>query len=334
MSSPFGRRLLTVPILVLAWIVWIAAAPLWLTLGAIVDVARGRGALVLRVALFLTIYLSCEMLGILASGGLFVWGGVTRPVPERWRDVHFRLEAWWGDMLFRAAVLSLDLRVELELEDGVDLGRGPFLLLGRHASLADSLLAAALVSRPHAMHLRYVLKRELLWGPCLDIVGHRLPNAFVDRGSELPEAERERVAALGRDLGPHDGVLIYPEGTRFSAAKRARVIARLAEDGETERWKYASSLACVLPPRPGGTLALLESAPEADVVVCSHTGMEDAASPAALWSGAAMHQMVRVQLRRVPRSAIPSAPEPAIAWLDDEWRRVDEWVSANRSQAA
>ena len=41
------------------------------------------------------------------------------------------------------------------------------------------------VSRRYHLRLRYVLKRELLWDPCLDIVGQRVPNIFVDRDAPL-----------------------------------------------------------------------------------------------------------------------------------------------------
>jgi 1-acyl-sn-glycerol-3-phosphate acyltransferase len=228
-------------------------------------------------------------------------------------------------VLFHSVVRLFSLRVEVD--DDADAGRGPYLLLVRHSSTADTLLASALISYPHRLRLRYVLKRELLWDPCLDIVGNRLPNVFVDRGSSDPALETARIAATAADMGPHGGLLIYPEGTRFSQAKRARVIERLARQGRTKLLEYARSVHSVLPPRPAGTLALLEAAPDSDVVVCAHTGFEGAASLGAIWSGALLGQTIRVQLRRVPRSRIPTDRAGALAWLLDEWRRVDDWVT-------
>jgi 1-acyl-sn-glycerol-3-phosphate acyltransferase len=276
-----------------------------------------------------TVYLSCEVVGILASGGLWVWKHI-RPVDdERWTDLHFRLEAWWGTTLFRAAVRFFGLRLEVESDD--DLGRGPYLLLLRHASTADTLLASALVSGPHGLRLRYVFKRELLWDPCLDIVGHRVPNVFVDRFSDDSPLEVRRVQELARDLGSRDGVLIYPEGTRFSEAKRSRVLERFQERNDAKMLEYVNSLSSVLPPRAGGTLGLLEAAPQADVVVCAHTGFEDAASLARIWNGALLHRVIRVQFRRIPRDEIPSEREERIAWLREEWRRVETWVASHPS---
>jgi hypothetical protein len=226
------RRLITIPGYAIGWALWLAAVPVWVPVTILVDLLRRSHGIALRSAALVTVYLSCEVVGILASGGLWVWKRV-RPVDaERWTDLHFRLEAWWGTTLFRAAVRFFGLR--LEVESDADLGRGPYLLLLRHASTADTLLASALVSWPHGLRLRYVLKRELLWDPCLDIVGHRIPNVFVDRFSDDSPLEIRRVQELARDLGSCDGVLIYPEGTRFSEAKRRRVLERFQERNDAK----------------------------------------------------------------------------------------------------
>jgi 1-acyl-sn-glycerol-3-phosphate acyltransferase len=269
------------------------------------------------------------MVGLAISGVLWMWRALAGIEATRWTDLHFRLEAWWGTGLFRAVVRLFGLR--LEVEGKADLGRGPYLLLVRHASTGDTLLASALVSGPHGLRLRYVLKRELLWDPCLDIVGHRLPNAFVDRFSDDPEREIRRLRRLAADLGPRDGVLIYPEGTRFSESKRQRLVDRFSEAGDAKMLEYARSLARVLPPRRGGTLGLLEAAPQADVVVCAHTGFESSASLASVWKGALVHQRIRVQFRRIARAEIPTDRDARVAWLLDEWRRVDAWVASQRT---
>jgi 1-acyl-sn-glycerol-3-phosphate acyltransferase len=318
------RRLITVPGYALAWFLWLGAAPLWIPLALVVDGARRRRCVALRGAAFVSVYLTCEILGMAAAGALWVWKGVFRPDAERWTDIHFRLEAWWGATLFRAVVRLFGLR--LEIEGDADLGRGPYLLLVRHASSGDTLLASALVSKPHGLRLRYVLKQELLWDPCLDIVGNRLPNAFVDRFTDDSEVEVSRVQALARDLGSRDGVLVYPEGTRFLQAKRERVLDRFQQNGDAKMLEYARSLAFVLPPRTGGTLGLLEAAPGADVVICAHMGFEGAASIAQIWNGALVNQWIRVQFRRIPRYEIPTGRDARTSWILREWQRVDAWI--------
>jgi len=321
----WARRAITIPAYLAAWVAWIAATPLWLAAAAVVDLWRGKGAIAIRCAAMLTVYLSCEVIGILAAGGLWLWKRLFRVDPERWLDVHFRLEAWWGATLFRAVVTIFGLRVIVR--DRARLGRGPYLLLVRHASAGDTLLASALVSRPFGMRLRYVLKRELLWDPSLDLVGHRIPNAFIDRAGDEAGAEARRVQELARGLGLGDGVLIYPEGTRFSEAKRQRLLERLRERGDVKLLEYARSLSHVLPPRPGGTLALLDAAPSVDVVICAHTGFEGTASLRDVWNGALLRREVTVEFRRVPRAEVPTGRADRIAWLQDEWRRVASFVA-------
>jgi 1-acyl-sn-glycerol-3-phosphate acyltransferase len=271
-----------------------------------------------------SVYLTCEILGIVAAGALWVWKGVFRPDAERWTDIHFRLEAWWGSTLFRAVVRLFRLRIEVEGD--ADLGRGPYLLLLRHASIGDTLLASALVSKPYGVRLRYVLKRELLWDPCLDIVGNRVPNLFIDRFADDSVGEVGRMQDLARDLGPRDGILIYPEGTRFSEAKRRRALDRFHEKGDAKMLEYARSLARVLPPRLGGTLGLLEAAPAADVAFGAHTGFEGAPSLAEIWKGALVNQTIRIQFRRIPRDEIPAGRDARIAWVLEEWQRIDAWI--------
>jgi 1-acyl-sn-glycerol-3-phosphate acyltransferase len=307
------RRLITIPGYAIVWALWLAAVPIWLPVTILVDLARRSRGIALRSAVAITVYLSCEIMGIVASGGLWAWKRIFPVGAERWTDIHFRLEAWWGTTLFRAAVRLFGLR--LEVESDADLGRGPYLLMLRHASTIDTLLASALVSRAHGLRLRYVLKQELLWDPSLDIVGHRLPNVFVDRFSDESAHEIRRVQALARDLGPRDGILIYPEGTRFSEAKRRRVLERFNQKGDAKMLEYARSLGFVLPPRPG----------------CAHTGFEDATTLAELWKGALVNQVIRVQFRRIPRDEIPTEREARVAWLLEEWRRVDSWVESHQS---
>jgi 1-acyl-sn-glycerol-3-phosphate acyltransferase len=326
------RRFITIPGYVVGWFLWLVAAPIWLPLTAAVDAARRSNGVALRSAGLITVYLTCEVAGIAASGGLWVWNLIHRIEPERWTDIHFRLESWWGTTLFRAVVKIFRLR--LEVEDAADLGRGPYILMLRHSSTADTLIASALVSGRYGLRLRYVLKRENRWDPCLDIVGGRVPNVFVDRFSADSAEEVRRIQELARDLGPRDGVLIYPEGTRFSNEKRTRVLDRLKRNGNTEMVEYARALAFVLPPRIGGTLGLLEAAPDADVVVCAHTGFEGTASFGDIWRGALMNRVIKIQFRRITRSEIPTDRSAQRAWLLEEWQRVGAFVESHQPPIA
>ena len=89
---------------------------------------------------------------------------------------------------------------------------------------------------------------------------------------------------------------------------------------------YAESLQFVLPPRTGGAIGLLQAAPEADVIVCSHTGFESVGSLAEMWNGELVHQVIQIQFRRILRDTIPDGDDGRIIWLQEEWRRVNDWV--------
>jgi 1-acyl-sn-glycerol-3-phosphate acyltransferase len=199
------------------------------------------------------------------------------------------------------------------------------IVLIRHTSLLDTLLPATLLTARDGTRLRYVLKRRLLLDPCLDVLGHRLPNRFTRRSS----LERDEVSAVGRlasGLGPQDGVLIYPEGTRFTPEKRAQVIERLAASARPELAERARALRNVLPPRLGGTLALLDAAPDADVLVIAHHGFEGSALPRDLWRGRLIGQTLTAKAWRVPAAEIPAGRDDRVDWLYEQWRRVDTWV--------
>jgi 1-acyl-sn-glycerol-3-phosphate acyltransferase len=217
--------------------------------------------------------------------------------------------------------------------EGLELaGTGPFLLFVRHASMADTVLAAAFVGNPGRLLLRYVLKRELLWDPCLDVVGRRLPNAFVNRRGPGLDAEVAAIASLATGLDARSGVLIYPEGRRFSDEARSAGVAALEGRGEGELAKIASGFRNVLPPRLRGPLALLDAAPGVDVVFLEHTGFEGASTFPKLWQGALVGGTVRVRLRRVPAASIPA--EGRDRWLFERWAEIDLWISAARAAGA
>jgi 1-acyl-sn-glycerol-3-phosphate acyltransferase len=315
MTGVFGLTLAT-------WLLFPA-----LLLGAVaVDLVRRRCFAVTRLLVFGLVYLSCEVLGLLAS--LLIWiatgpwrGGDT----ERFQRWNFRLEVLWASALFAAARAIFGFRVSSEGEEG--LGPGPALVFVRHASIADALLPAVFLSRRHGWRLRYVLKRELLWDPCLDVAGQRLPNVFVLRGSGQSEREIAAIRALATGLGPREGVLIYPEGTRASPEKRRRALDRVATSGDEARLARARALRHLLPPRSGGPLALLEAAAGADVIFAAHVGFDGIVSLRDLLSGALVGRRIEVGFWRARAQEVPTGSEARMAWLDAHWAVMDEWVA-------
>jgi 1-acyl-sn-glycerol-3-phosphate acyltransferase len=318
-----ARRLVTIPLYVALAALAVALAPLWLPALALHDALRSNRWSGVRSALALTHYLIGEALGLAVSALLVPLAWVA---PERAAEANFRLQCWWARWLFGGAARIFELAIEAR---NIELLRaGPALVLMRHASVIDTLLPAAIVSSRTGLRLRYVMKRELLWDPCLDVVGQRLPNAFVRRGRGGAEEEIARVRELARDLGPRDGVLLYPEGTRFTPARREQALARLAATSDPKLVERAHALRHVLPPRLGGALALLESAPGADVVIGAHTGLESLRTLNQLWSGALVGQRIELEFWRIAAADVPRAREERIEWIYDQWQRVDAWLAA------
>jgi 1-acyl-sn-glycerol-3-phosphate acyltransferase len=309
------------------WLLLLISFPVLLIGGAIIDLFRRGTWVITRCVLFFTFYFSCEVLGIIASFVIWLgggeWAGGNR---ERFLDSNFALQRWWANALCRGAQRIFDISIEVEGAD--ELRIGPVIVFLRHASVADTLLPAVFIANPNGLKLRYVLKHELLLDPCLDIVGNRLPNSFVRRNS----GDSYRVVELMRDLGPRDGVIIYPEGTRFTDAKRDLIIDQLERKGETYLAEKARELNNVLPPRLGGPLNLLECNEAADVVFCAHFGFDGVVDLRDFLRGSLMGREVNVRFWRVPFASVPTTREAQARWLFENWKLVDDWVGRQKAR--
>ncbi len=324
----WGRRAVTIPLYFVLFFLALTSLPIALAATAATDALRGSRWALSRCALFFVFYLGCEGVGIAAAAGL--WVG--RPAIGRTRYLtwNFRLQCWWARTLFTGARRLFGMHLDVK---GLDqLATGPILLFMRHASVGDTVLPAVLVSSQQGIRLRYVMKRELLWDPCIDIVGNLLPNYFVRRGSSDSAAEIAAVRRLALDLGPDEGVFIYPEGTRFTPERQRRALERIRRHGDSDFVARAEQLRRVLPPRLGGTMALLEVETEADAVFCVHSGFEGVRTFHDLFGGGLIDRTIEVEFWRVPAAHIPKDGDARIDWLYDQWSRVDEWVG-HRSEA-
>ncbi len=319
------RRLRTIPPLVLGLALVTALLPALLVVGLLIDAVRRVMFDVLptaaRLVVCLWVYLAAEVVGLAALATVWILSlGGRRGA---WlREVTWRLQQIWASLLLGTVRVLFSLRLEVADDDVI--APGPVIVLMRHASIVDTLLPANLVAGPHGIRLRYVLKRELLADPCLDVAGRRLPNCFVRRGTGEAEEVR-RVRTLAHGLGPGDGALIYPEGARFSPERRARAIARIAER-DPRLAARADRLRYLLPPRLGGVGALLDGAPDADVVVVAHHGFDGLRLISDIWRGGLVGLVVRVRVTRVPRSKVPEAGTARADWLYDLWHDVDDWL--------
>lgn len=293
--------------------------PINLLLAFVVDLIRRKQFVFSRSVLFFTFYFTCEVGGIVGSFILWI-ANLFRRNPESYLSWNFALQRWWASALAQGTQKLFNFTLEVEGTD--ELTRGPVLVFARHASVADTLLPAFFIANPNGIRLRYVLKRQLLWDPCLDIVGNRLPNVFVRRDA----GEAHMVNHLMNNLTSRDGVMIFPEGTRFTTAKREKILARIKEKGEIRLFEKASQLQHTLPPRLGGSLNLLEKNERADVIFCAHAGFDGVVNLRDFLNGMMIGRTVRVRFWRIPFQQIPLQREERIDWLLANWQQMDEWV--------
>lgn len=321
------RRAVTIPAVTLGFVVALTISPVAFTFVLLFDLLRQKRTLpTTRLFGFFLSYLFTETFGLLQLLTLWiVCLGRHDQLARRTWTVQRRYVA----MHFFFVRTLYGLRFEVE---GDELARkGPLLVFIRHSSIVDTIIPGVFLANRHLLELRYVLKKELLVDPCLDVAGHWLPNHFVSRDGTDTAKELDAVARLKAGLSATDGVLLYPEGTRFSKTKRARTLERLKDDGVA--FQRATRLVHLLPPRPGGALALLDAAPACDVLFVGHTGLEGFSSFKEIWNGDLVNRTVRIRFWREAAATIPSTRDERLDWLQQHWERMDDWLTTTEPVA-
>jgi 1-acyl-sn-glycerol-3-phosphate acyltransferase len=319
------RRARGIAIETVALVVVTLTFPLLLAAAVVVDLARWvvkrRPWVAVRLVAMLWWFLFGELRGIL--GLLVIWiASAGRDTRTRRFRVYRLRQRWIGGHLDGVRRL-FGLRFEVEGLD--DVAPGPVLIFMRHASIVDNALPDALVGRRHDMGLRFVLKRELQMLPTIDIGGRWVPTNFVRRASGDTARELEDLRLLARDLDPHEGVLIYPEGTRATRAKIARAKEILAER-QPEIAPLAAGLEHLLPPRLGGPLELIEHGRDHDVVFCGHVGFDGYEHISDIWNGDLVGSTIYVRFERFAAADIPRDRDELVRWLYARWQELDDWV--------
>ncbi|MGI9613941.1 MAG: lysophospholipid acyltransferase family protein [Acidimicrobiales bacterium] len=322
-----GRRLLSIPAVLLALPALLITAPIWLLVGAIVDLAGGLRRLpTVRLGLFGVAYVVHEWAGLLAAAFLFGRDALFGPGSDRAASTEpcRRVQAWWvGSLLTWAERL---VGVRYTTPDPATLPSDRFILLSRHASMVDAVLPAALITRRLDRFAHYIIKAELQWVPNLDVFGHRLGNHFVARDGD-GDAEANAIARFARSALPNSALVIFPEGTYSTPQTRQRVVGSLEQRKDDELADFARSLRHLLPPKPAGTLALLNEQPDVDVVVMGHVGLEGVATLSGLRRRLPLTEPVVVEWWHHRRAELPTDDVGRIAWLNDRWRTLDAWIA-------
>ncbi|GAA2102937.1 hypothetical protein GCM10009759_37880 [Kitasatospora saccharophila] len=304
--------------------------PLLLPLGLLRPLLPARAAAAARLPLVWAAYLAGFSLTALA-GSLRL--RARRAGPDAWRLLtaragrRFRLlaEHWSG------------LRFQVEApEPAPDPGR-PVVVLARHAGILNTQLAITAVTAVLGRRPRGIAKRCVALEPGLRALLRGVPLTLFRWDRAGRAAALAEITALGRALGPDEALWLYPEGTNYSAARRAGAIAKLRARGRDALADRAEAMPHVLPPHlPGALAALTAAGPSALVLVCGHTGPERLL-PWMLGPGYAPGPGDRLRLRWWSFGAeqVPTADAAAFAdWLYDRWEQLDRWIAEPDDPAA
>lgn len=329
LTGIWTRRITSIALFLVSLALVLGLFPALLLVCALVDVIGRTSWAAVRCLIFLLVYLCAEVLGVFIAFFIWVFSGRWLGLGKRcFIDWTYMLQRWWGSWLFHGASRIFGIRLEIDEPEGLD--QGPLMLFIRHASLPDTSLPGALFILRHNLRLRHIIKKELLWDPVLSIGANRLRHYFVDRSARDTEKELENIRRLTADMGPKDGIMIFPEGTRFSRQKRERIIEKLRKKGDAYFLEKAQALKNILPPRLGGSLAMLEANTKAYAVFCAHFGFEAAAKAINFLNGSLINKTVHIKLWKIPFEEIPTTPEQQIEWLYEHWAKIDEWIELQK----
>jgi len=318
-GSPWIRRPVTCLGVAVLALVLVVLAPVWVPIAVVYDLIGGRQRVpTVRLLFFAVLWAWLEVVAVASSTVLWLVGR------GRNRNAHYALQRWWSARVIDSLRLSLGLRVDVEVPD--DWGSGPYVALCRHASLGDAIMSCWVLSTTGGLKPRYVLKKELKMLPALDIFGGRLPNYFVDRGSSNVSAELTGIEQMADGLVGKQVAVIFPEGSRASAKKREKELARLRSRNPV-RASRMESLRRLLPPKSAGASALLATVPDADVLLMWHTGFDGLDT-----FGGILERLrdgrphARMVVTRWHREDVDRAGSFA-DWLDDRWLEMDDAVA-------
>jgi 1-acyl-sn-glycerol-3-phosphate acyltransferase len=286
-----GESLAFVAVTILLPALFLGAAAIDLALW----LARRKPWMAVRLVAMLWWFLFGEVRALAGLLGIWILTG------GPWGRGSLRRRRWLYDLRIHWARSNLGgvrflFGLGLEVEGLEHAGPGPVLMMMRHTSIVDNMMPDAVVGHAHGLGLRFVIKRELKMIPTIDIGGRWVPTHFIRRGSDDAAGEIAALRALAHDLGPGEGILIYPEGTRPTAAKLAR----------------AQEVAGV------------------DVVVCGHVGFDGFRSVGDAWSGRLVGATIKVRFWRYPGRDVPVGDDARTAWIYERWQELDDWVGEQR----
>ncbi|MGY2701220.1 1-acyl-sn-glycerol-3-phosphate acyltransferase [Nocardioides sp. HB32] len=325
------RRLVIAPLVVgLTVLLWVTL-PLWVIgAAALSPVLPGR-LRPLRIMWVAIVYLTCEALLLPVMLGLWIASGFGwRLRTPYFEGIHYDLVQGTMWVFFREARRVLRLSIETEGPTPAAYPGRPILVCCRHAGPGDSFVLIHTLMAWYDREPRVVLKDTLAWDPAIDVLLNRIPARFITPDPGHGDRLEDQIASLATGLDGNDAFVIFPEGGNFTPRRRQKAIDRLRRLGLERMAQRAERMVHVLPPRPGGLLAALDAAPEADVVLVAHTGLDHLVTVGDIWRELPMDKRVVMRWWQVPRAEIPAGRDARIEWLFGWWERIDDWIAENR----
>jgi len=326
------RRLVLAPAMVVLTLIGLLSLPVWVLAAALASTVLPGRLRALRVLWLVVLHLVLEAFLLIWMLALWVLSGFGRAMrTPRFERAHYDLVQAYLLIMLREAGRVLRLRVVVEGPEPDSYTGRPLVVFCRHAGPGDSFLLAHALVNWYDREPRIVMKDTLQWDPAIDVLLNRLPNRFISTtGMRAGIDETIRVLATGLD--DNDAFVIFPEGGNFTARRRARAIAHLREKGLLGEADKAERMRHVLAPKPGGVVAALAAAPDADVVWVAHSGLDHLISIGDIWRELPMDMAVHMRWWQVPAGEVPVGREAQISWLYDWWARIDEWIGVQRAE--
>ena len=326
------RRLVLAPALVGLVAMLFVFLPLWLLAAAALSPLLPGRWRALRLLWIVVMYAAIEALLLVVLCGFWFATGFGRTVRSAyWQGIHYDLVEGVMWVFFREAKRVLNLEIVTdgpspEAHPGV-----PILVCCRHAGPGDSFVLIHALMHWYGREPRVVLKNTLAWDPAIDVLLHRIPARFITPagGAGL----EEQIADLATGLDETDAFVIFPEGGNFTETRRTRGIERLRKLGLDRMAERAEAMTNVLAPRPGGFIAALDAAPEADVVLVAHTGLDHVLTVGDIWRELPMDKRITMRWWKVARAEIPEDRDERIEWLFGWWERIDVWIDDQAKRA-
>jgi 1-acyl-sn-glycerol-3-phosphate acyltransferase len=326
------RRLISAPIVVLLTVLIAVTFPLWLVAAAALSpVLPGRWR-PLRLLWVLILYLVCESVLLVILLGLWLASGFGWRIRTAYfQGIHYDLVQGVLWIFFREAKRVLNLRIETDGPEPDASAGTPLVVCCRHAGPGDSFMLIYALMHWYHREPRVVLKDTLAWDPAIDVILHRIPARFITPNPGTSERLEDEIAALATGLDEDDALVIFPEGGNFTPRRRERGIERLRKLGLERMAVRAEAMTNVLAPRPGGFLAALAAAPDADVMLVAHTGLDHMLTVRDVWRELPMDKVLVMRWWQVSRDEIPEGRDAQIEWLFTWWERIDAWIDEHRA---